>query len=490
MSIQKLNFYNTITKKKEPFTSSSPNVNWYICGPTVYDSPHIGHARTYISFDVIRSVMELHFGYKVNYVMNITDVDDKIIQRAKEDGVDCGVITQKYEKEFFESMAVLGVRPPTFVTRVTEFIKEIEDFIEDLIGKEMAYRAGDGIYFDIAKYKGRFEYPIFVDKSAVKDEGGLSAGIGNITLDSKKRNAGDFALWKSRDEGFAYESRLGRGRPGWHIECSAMACNIFPDGLDIHSGGIDLAFPHHENEVAQSQARLGKNWVNFFIHTGHLHIDGLKMSKSLKNFITIPEFIKEYTPRQVRMVFLINKWNMPMTYSKESMDYAVSLEKKLFTFISVLESQIDTGAFVINNVLFGEEDKRSFGLLEKVKVDIHNAFCDNIDTSEVVRVMLGFINVVNQSIEGISKGIKLAIYEYLTQILRTLGLSRERSTINVGDEEVLRILSSFRGDIRNVCKAKGAISDFYKVTDVLRDRLKESGYIIEDKGDESRIRKV
>ncbi|KAM0688060.1 hypothetical protein COBT_000685 [Conglomerata obtusa] len=599
-----LKLYNTITKTKETFQPKQGNtIDWYICGPTVYDSPHIGHARTYISFDIIRRVLENFFGYNVNYVMNITDVDDKIINKAREfisneakkaDNTDnqtgntrsniiitdqndnnkvntnitnenssfdkdrhfsviCKEITKKYESEFFEDLKALNVRPPTFVTRVTEFIEEIDAFIKELLLKGMAYKIDGSIYFDINAYKQRFAYPIFVDPSAIKNEVENNTDMGentpklpdtNLTypkenvmmanddkfinlndgcnlkdktqinestnlektnskineienkiiknLTINKKNAADFVLWKERSSDLFYNASIGLGRPGWHIECSAMANNIFPKGLDIHSGGIDLVFPHHENEIAQSQALLDKKWVNYFIHTGHLHIDGLKMSKSLKNFITIKDFIKEYSPRQIRISYLNNKWWLPMTFSKDGMEYAVSLDNKLFTFISILKSTIKNNTeHLLNNVCFNENDRTENNKFGLFKNDVHAALCDNIDTSSVMRILFNYIDYLNPKLEKIHFGLRIAINEYFNKLLVSFGLVDVNKESNEDELNlVLNSLNNFRNDIRDSLKQKSDPKNLYDACDKIRNDLKEIGFIIEDKGSNSRIRRI
>jgi len=309
----------------------------------------------------------------------------------------------------------------------------------------------------------------------------------------KKRNMGDFVLWKGRNTDLYYESELGNGRPGWHIECSAMANNIFPEGLDIHTGGVDLCFPHHENEIAQSQALTGKKWVNYFLHTGHLHIDGHKMSKSLKNFITIKEFVKKYTARQIRMSFLINKWNTPMTYSESLMEYTISLENKLFTALSVLDSYIKKNNgenTYVNNVCFNDNDVYFYSLLEKLKDDVHIAFCDNIDTSAVFKAILDFIANMNVNFEKLSVEMMIPIREYISKIMKILGLIEQGVEKESKDvDELLEVINEYRNDIRGVCKKKGELKEIYGASDKLRDNLKRLGYIIEDKPTGSMIRK-
>lgn len=509
--INQLKFLNSITKQKEDFIPTNKNnINWYICGPTVYDSPHIGHARTYITFDIIRRVLESYFGFEVTYVMNVTDVDDKIINKARELGGNdikntCKELTAKYEKEFFDDLKNLNVMPPTFVTRVTEYIPEIEKFIKTLLEKGLAYQTNGSVYFDIGKYSEKFKYPIFVDSSAIKEEhedttnettqnkesilNEVCEGVGSIKINDKKKSKGDFVLWKGRDTDLYYESELGNGRPGWHIECSAMANNIFPDGLDIHSGGVDLCFPHHENEIAQSQALTGKKWVSCFLHTGHLHIDGYKMSKSLKNFITIKDFMKKYTARQIRLSFMINKWWTPMTYSESLMDYVVSLETRIFTAVSVLESYVKKNIF-INNACFDENDLFFNDLLKGLKDDVHTGLCDNVDTSAVIKAVIEFIGVMNQNFARLSVSMMKPIHEYLVKILYILGLHQKKEEKECDDVGyLLDIINAYRNDIRAVCKKKGGFGEIYAASDNLRDNLKQKGYIIEDKPNGSIIRK-
>jgi cysteinyl-tRNA synthetase len=297
-------------------------VNWYMCGPTVYDHSHMGHAKTYVCFDILRRIMTDYFKYDVRLCMNITDIDDKIIIRCNEQKVDFKKHARKFENEFFEDCEALNIRLPTVLTRVSEYVPEIVAFIEKIIANGFAYESNGSVYFSVKKFEAdpKHEYAK-LEPSNKKNWDLIKEGEGALGEEAAKdkRDERDFALWKKSKEGEPFwESPWGTGRPGWHIECSAMAGEIFDWPIDVHSGGCDLKFPHHDNELAQSEAFYGcDNWINHFWHTGHLHIDGLKMSKSLKNFTTIKEMLKIYTAKQVRFLFLIHKWNQKMNYSPD-----------------------------------------------------------------------------------------------------------------------------------------------------------------------------
>jgi cysteinyl-tRNA synthetase len=347
-------------------------VGWYICGPTVYDSAHMGHARNYVNFDVLRRVMSDYFRYDVRFIMNVTDIDDKIVMRAHlrrseavlakvRDGEhteladalrallasgerDLGEqerltkalatsvgdpdasewsiqtayleLAHKFEAEFMEDMRLMGVAKPDMLTRVSEYTDKIVTYIQQIIDRGYAYASNGSVYFDVPTFENAPNHKYAkLNKAALENVELAMDGEGALAADaSEKRAENDFVLWKKSKPGEpAWDSPWGMGRPGWHIECSAMCSDVLGETVDINGGGIDLNFPHHENQLAQSEAFYDcEQWVNTFVHTGHLHIDGLKMSKSLKNFITIGAALKMYSARQIRFLFLLHQWCDPM----------------------------------------------------------------------------------------------------------------------------------------------------------------------------------
>ena len=307
----------------------------------------MGHARTYVSFDIMRRIMTDFFGYNVKMVMNITDVDDKIINKSKAEKIPFTEIARKYEGEFFDDMRILNVALPDVITRVSEYVVEICDFIQKIIDNGFAYESNGSVYFNVEKFieDPQHQYAKLDPSRATSREAAME-GEGNLdeTRAKDKKSERDFALWKTaKPEEPSWESPWGQGRPGWHIECSAMAAAIFDKfPIDIHCGGIDLKFPHHDNEVAQSEAYYGcNNWINYFWHTGHMDIDGLKMSKSLKNFITIKETLSKHNAKAIRMMFLIHTWSSKMNYDEDkSLTEASEKVRQFSEFFSNVKANI------------------------------------------------------------------------------------------------------------------------------------------------------
>ncbi len=383
--------YNSLTGFVEelPHPCKGP-LKWYSCGPTVYDYAHIGHARTYVTLDILRRALSTFWGYQVLFGMGVTDVDDKIINRAKEVGEEVSAFSRKWEIDFFHCMHSLGVLPPSAVVRVSEHVPDIIYYIEKILSTGAAYRVKSGVYFDVSWLGDRYgrlkggSTPTSDDfDRSVEGDGGLNTieseergnRVVNLDLDPNawgdtctgKRSPQDFALWKAAKPGEpSWPSPFGPGRPGWHIECSAMSHALFGGTLDIHSGGIDLKFPHHTNEMAQSEAystAVGRDngcccppateWCQHWIHTGHLHIHGRKMSKSLKNFITVREMLNQgeepYNgrPREAgrtadtfRIFCLQHKYRDPVTYSDECMADAISAHDRIIRFLWLAEHTV------------------------------------------------------------------------------------------------------------------------------------------------------
>jgi len=327
----KLLVYNTLTKTKEEFQPLEPNkVKMYVCGVTVYDYCHIGHARSAVVFDVIYRYL-LFLGYDVVYVRNFTDIDDKIIRRAQEEHTDYRTIAERYIEAFYEDMDRLGVLRPTVEPRATEHIKEMIEIIQKLFDKGYAYQSGRDVYFSVERFPG-------YGKLSGRSLEDMMAGA-RVDIDEHKRNPFDFVLWKGSKEGEpAWDSPWGPGRPGWHIECSAMSAKYLGETFDIHGGGKDLIFPHHENEIAQSEAAFGKPFVRYWLHNGFVNINNEKMSKSLGNFLTIREILDKVHPEALRLFVISKHYRNPVDFSDEAIREAErGLERLYMTLSEALE---------------------------------------------------------------------------------------------------------------------------------------------------------
>ena len=329
-----MRIYNTLKGEKEFLETIEPNrVKMYVCGMTVYDHSHIGHARTFLCFDMI--VRYLRFsGYAVDYIRNITDVEDKIIVRSKELDIEASVLTSKYIDSMRDDFSALGMIAPDQEPKATENIASIINLIERLIEKNNAYVGKSDVYFSIDSFP---DYGMLSRRNT--DE--MLAGA-RIEVDEDKRNPADFVLWKKAQEGLAWDSPWGRGRPGWHIECSAMSMEALGDSFDIHGGGMDLKFPHHENEIAQSKCSTGKDFATYWMHTGSLRIDQDKMSKSLDNFITIKDALKNYPSEVVRFFLISSHYRSPMNYSIDGLVEAQASLDRLYTALKGCELTSDT----------------------------------------------------------------------------------------------------------------------------------------------------
>jgi cysteinyl-tRNA synthetase len=328
-----IRIYNTMKKRKEPFETLIPGkVSMYVCGPTVYDSCHVGHARSVVVFDVIFRYLEAS-GYEVAYARNFTDVDDKIIARANESGLEPGEIAEKYIAEFYDDMDALNVRRAPMEPRATDHIHDIVRTIEILVEKKAAYAVDGNVFFSVDSFPG-------YGKLSGRKLDEMEAGA-RIAIDERKRNPFDFALWKSAKPGEpAWDSPWGKGRPGWHIECTAMSSALLGESIDIHGGGRDLVFPHHENEVAQSEAAFGKRFVKYWVHNGFVNIDHEKMSKSLGNFLTIKDILGMHHPEAVRLFLLSNHYRSPVDFNEKAMEEASAALEKIYTFLERAEERL------------------------------------------------------------------------------------------------------------------------------------------------------
>jgi len=621
---KQLHLFNSLTRKKELFVpQSGRRVSWYNCGPTVYDASHMGHARTYLSFDILRRVIQNYFGYDVFFVMNITDIDDKIIKRARQNHLyeqyvaaghslervldDCNLVVKYFagvvaattdpdkklmqerlfakvkaglasveaavaaadparleaeklsllaeakdvladwldsqlgssvtdnsifadlprywEEQFHKDMEALNVLPADCLTRVSEYVPEIVQYIQQIIEKNYAYESNGSVYFNVKQFDASpcHHYAKLVPE-AFGDAGALAEGEGDLSAaeTSEKRSANDFALWKKSKPGEpSWTSPWGQGRPGWHIECSVMASAILGESMDIHSGGYDLKFPHHDNELAQSEAYFGNDvWTRYFLHSGHLTIAGCKMSKSLKNFITIQEVLQKYSARQLRITFLLHWWKDTLDYNENTMELARAYERTASEFFLSVKHLLRsapaataTGAAAY--VKWGPAEVDMHGRLEKCKAGVHAAFCDNIDTRSAldeIRELISAANVyvdANRARGTLNRQLLKSVAQYVTRIFDVLGL------INRGDELLgfpsaaaaaggdgegvdletlvlpyLSCMADFRDSVRRSAREirAGAILD---ECDRLRDDvLPNLGVRLEDKENEATIIKL
>ncbi|RDX40694.1 cysteinyl-tRNA synthetase [Lentinus brumalis] len=641
-----LKLYNSLTRTKTEFVpTTGRHVKWYNCGPTVYDSSHMGHARNYVTQDILRRIMTDYFRYDVHFVMNITDIDDKIILRARHNHLiskllsDTTALTpalveqvraawvsyvqskvgkglpeserpaagsefeawpalverfgdrawrqanlqrdEKFEMhfnaanatlnairhaeqqlqasqtgaelahtlidaskdvlalaldkqfgstvsdhtifrslaafwegEFFRDMRRLRVRDPDTLTRVTEYVPEIVSFVEGIIKNGYGYEVDGSVYFDTRAFDRAEDHSYA--KLEPWNKGNLELledGEGALSVTTGRRSPADFALWKASKPGEpSWPSPWGPGRPGWHIECSVMASAIFGDNMDIHSGGIDLAFPHHDNEMAQSEAYHNcRAWVNYFIHTGHLHIEGLKMSKSLKNFITIDEILQKYTARQLRLAFLTQLWNSKVDFSESLMTGEVrgieTAFNNFFTNVKALVSQAEAeGPKLDSKNHFQQAERELTDSLHASQAAFRAALCDSFNTPEAVNVLRDLVSRTNVYLKAPGSNVEIGLVQrvarWVGDMLRMFGLGEGESTEigwgqersadegGVNREEVLmpylRTLSTFRDGVRKLAIAKGdnALKDILALCDKVRDvDLVPLGVALDDQED-------
>jgi cysteinyl-tRNA synthetase len=611
-----LKVHNSITDDLDLFRPrQGRTVTWYTCGPTVYDACHMGHARAYLTFDILRRIMEDYFHFDLLYQVNITDIDDKIILRARQNKliqdytqeclasgdyaalldyvtkavaamrqkleakvaelkeplpegtapklvearqkaleettykltefgkveVDVEAVKEqksipdlikashdalaaqldeergstitdqkifedharKFEREFFEDMTALGVKEPDVVTRVTEFVPEIVDYIKGIMDNGFGYDSNGSVYFDTNTFKDKgYDYRKLkpgVETSAeemAEGEGALADG------GSEKKHPNDFALWKASKPGEpSWESPWGPGRPGWHIECSVMASNIIGENLDIHGGGVDLMFPHHDNEMAQAEAyHQCCQWVNYFLHAGHLHIKGLKMSKSLKNFITIRQALEEHTPRQLRLMFLMQPWDKPMNYSDQTVEDAKAKEKYFKNFFGAVKSVLRTD-LVSEHQGWTPADRALWETLLACQKKVHASLLDNMKTFDVIQHLVDLVQECNKYVSNESKPKNLVVQKvaiYVTKILRIFGVVQGNDVIGFAEsggdggtkEDIVApfvdAFVDFREKVRGAAKSKSNPGEFLKHCDDIRDEtLANLGIRVEDSAETS-----
>ena len=585
-SVPKLVVRNSLTDTKEPLIPADGNVvRMYVCGPTVYSVSHMGHARTFLCFDILRRILEKYFRYNVLYQLNITDIDDKIIlsarknelvsqyhkanhpisevektvceavamseskllakktkmmlERPSEDsrefaeydtqlkqlelkfeqldatktflkeaktvddmiagGKDLladflderlgNTISDKsifeaharyYENEFLKDCNDLGVREPDVLTRVTEYVDEIVEFVNRIIENGFAYESNGSVYFDTQKFRNVHDYPKLVphagsgatDAEIAEGEGALAGAA------EEKKHRNDFALWKKSKPGEPrWDSPWGPGRPGWHIECSVMASAIHGATLDIHGGGVDLKVPHHDNEIAQTEAHFKTDqWVNYFLHAGHLHIKGLKMAKSLKNFITIRQALSKFTAKQIRVMFLLQQWDRPVNFSDQTLNEARDKENRINSFLARVDQVGRNFPIATSSQKWDAVDNKLADAILSSQERVHEAMCDNFDTPAAMDAIEACIGSVNQYLleQPLPKHpLLLRAKDFVTSILTVFGVLDGDSTGPQGSEQSEEIVGAFvkiRDRIRELASASKN-SDLMLLSDELRDDI-------------------
>ena len=459
-----MKIFNTLTRTKEEFVPLEPGkVKMYVCGPTVYNLIHIGNARPMIVFDTVRRYFE-YKGYDVNYVSNFTDVDDKIINKAIEEGTDADTISKRYIEECKKDMKALNVKPATKNPLATEEICGMLDMIQTLIEKGYAYAAADGtVYFRVKKFK-------YYGKLSHKNLEDLQSGFREIkvTGEEGKEDPNDFVLWKPKKEGEPYwESPWCEGRPGWHIECSVMAKHYLGEEIDIHAGGEDLIFPHHENEIAQSEAANGKPFARYWMHNAFLNINNRKMSKSLGNFFTVREICEKYDPQVLRFFMLSAHYRSPLNFSAELMEAS---KNGLDRILTGMEKLRETEAKVSQDSLsLAEEENKAKG--EALAAKYEAAMEDDFNTADAISAVFELIKLANSTVtEESSKAYVSWLKEELERLCEVLGIETEKKK-EVLDAEIERMIEERQA----ARKAKN-----FALADEIRGRLLEMGIILED----------
>lgn len=459
-----MKIFNTLTGRKEEFVPLEPGkVKMYVCGPTVYNLIHIGNARPMIVFDTVRRYLE-YKGYEVNFVSNFTDVDDKIIKKAVEEGVDSAVVSRRYIEECQKDMAAMNVKPATVHPKATEEIEGMLELIETLIGKGHAYAAADGtVYFRTGSFKG-------YGKLSHKNLDELRSGFREIkvTGEEGKEDPSDFVLWKPKKEGEPYwESPWCQGRPGWHIECSAMSRKYLGEQIDIHGGGEDLVFPHHENEIAQSEAASGKEFAKYWMHNGFLNIDNKKMSKSLGNFFTVREIGERFDLQVLRFFMLSAHYRSPLNFSGELMESSKNGLERILNSVDRLRELREKA----EEREASQEEERLCRTVGELRTKYEEAMEDDFNTADAVSAVFEVVKLAN-STAGQDSGREYV--DYLIQTLETLcailGINTQRKEESL-DEEVEKLIAA-RQQAR---KEKN-----FALADQIRQKLLDMGIILED----------
>ncbi len=465
-----MKLYNTLTRKKEEFVPIVPGeVSMYVCGPTVYNFFHIGNGRTFIVFDTIRRYFEYR-GYKVNFVQNFTDIDDKMIKKANEENTTVKEIGDKYIKEYYTDADALNIERATVNPRATEFIDDIIEFVSALIDKGYAYEVDGDVYFRTKKFDG-------YGKLSGKNIEDLQAGA-RISVDERKEDPMDFAIWKAQKPGEpAWECPWGMGRPGWHIECSCMAKKLLGETIDIHAGGMDLAFPHHENEVAQSEALTGKTFANYWMHSAFVNVNNEKMSKSLNNFFTAREILEKYDADVIRFLMLSGHYRIQINFSQELLESAKSSVDRLYNAIGNLENLEDE----VTREEMNEDEVNYFESLNKYREKFIEKMDDDFNTADAITVLFELSKDLNTNVTiNSSKELVISSLKLLRELGNPLGILQKSTKASIESE--IEDLIEQRQEARK--------NRDFALADKIRDDLKVRGIVLEDTPQGVRWKKI
>ena len=457
-----MKIYNTLTRQKEEFVPVHPGkVGMYVCGPTVYNYIHIGNARPMIIFDTVRRYFE-YKGYEVNYVSNFTDVDDKIIKKANEEGVTATEIAERYIKECKQDMEALNIKPATHQPRATEEIGGMIKMIQTLIEKGHAYEVDGTVYFKTRSFK---DY----GKLSKKNIDDLEAGHREIkvTGEEGKKDPLDFVLWKPKKEGeIAWDSPWGEGRPGWHIECSVMSRKYLGEQIDIHAGGEDLIFPHHENEIAQSEACNDEKFANYWMHNGFLNINNKKMSKSAGNFFTVREIGEKYPLQVIRFFMLSAHYRTPLNFSDTLVESAKTGLDRILTAIDLcreMAAKEETGSL-------SDAEKEHFAKVEALVKKFEDAMEDDFNTADAVSAIFEIVRESNSTVKDFSADYAKKVLKVLEDLCGVLGIETTKEE-EILDEEIEKLIEERQAARKN--------KDFARA-DEIRDQLLEQGIVLKD----------
>ena len=466
-----MQIYNSMTRKKETFKPiHDGKVGIYACGPTVYNYFHIGNARPFITFDVLRRQLERE-GYEVTFVQNFTDIDDKMIRRANEEGITVKELADRFINEYYKDAKALGIRPATVHPKATEHIPEIIALISKLIENGHAYASPSGdVYYRVSAFPG---YGKLSGQNADDRETGASE---RLNVDTDKEAPEDFALWKAQKPGEpAWDSPWGKGRPGWHIECSAMSMKYLGETFDIHCGGKDLLFPHHENEIAQSEGATGKKYVNYWMHNGFINVDNQKMSKSLNNFFTVRDIAKEYDLEAVRLFMLSAHYRSPINFSRDQIDSANASLNRLYTARNSLMFQLENG----EDRPLNDKEKEFTERLRGYEKRFDDAMDDDMNTADALGAVFELVKDANVTVvQGASREAAKAALKSLESICDVLGiLSKKKEEL---PPEIAALVNE---------RAEARKNKDWARSDELRSRIIQAGYILEDTKQGQKVRK-